>query len=239
MADDFATPEKGMGAGAQAVAAVALVAVVVGGMWGLRGLGDTSPQRPEDRKPATCSPTHDAPPSQRVSGAQLCTALNRRDVPTLLGTPEERAKTAGGSESWVKLAGGTKIATPESTIELETYSVKLSASYDHERVAQSAGLLGETAQAKTVLGRPAVLYSDRTIAISFDLSDGKASNTDTGPGGIARILVIAKDPKDRGGSFELALWRQDGGMPDDEALLRVAKKVLPTIPGWTTVRQHP
>ncbi|MET9036764.1 hypothetical protein [Streptomyces mirabilis] len=49
-----------------------------------------------------------------------------------------------------------------------------------------------TAQKRTVLGHPAVLHSDRTIAI----------------------------------------WRQDSVVPDDAALLSVAEKVLPTIPGW-------
>ncbi|MFJ1531234.1 hypothetical protein ACIOFV_22890 [Streptomyces mirabilis] len=51
-----------------------------------------------------------------------------------------------------------------------------------------------TAQKRTVLGHPAVLYSDRTIAI--------------------------------------VIWRQDSVVPDDAALLSVAEKVLPTIPGW-------
>ncbi|MFF1470669.1 hypothetical protein [Streptomyces mirabilis] len=53
-----------------------------------------------------------------------------------------------------------------------------------------------TAQKRTVLGHPAVLYSDRTIAIT------------------------------------IVIWRQDSVVPDDAALLSVAEKVLPTIPGW-------
>ncbi|MEU5478582.1 hypothetical protein [Streptomyces mirabilis] len=55
-----------------------------------------------------------------------------------------------------------------------------------------------TAQKRTVLGHPAVLYSDRTIAIAI----------------------------------AIAIWRQDSVVPDDAALLSVAEKVLPTIPGW-------
>jgi hypothetical protein len=42
---------------------------------------------------------------------------------------------------------------------------------------------------------------------------------------------VARDANDSGGSFELALWRTDGGVPDDAVLLRVAEKVLPTVPG--------
>ncbi|MEU5238355.1 DUF6215 domain-containing protein [Streptomyces lydicus] len=229
MDDNSARSKKGMGAGAQALAAVVLVSGLVGGMWGLRDLGDVST---DETKPAACDRPHDARPSKHVSGAQLCTALNRRDLPTLLGTPEERAETAGGSESWMKGAGGTKIVTPEATVQLKTYAVKLSASYDRLPVGQSVRWLGETAEAKKILGRPAVLYSDRTIALSFSFDGHKIGQSDSRPGGIARSLVVAKDAKDGGGSFEIALWRQDEGTPDDEALLRVAEKVLPTIPGW-------
>ncbi|MFH9963769.1 DUF6215 domain-containing protein [Streptomyces mirabilis] len=38
--------------------------------------------------------------------------MYRSDLPALLGTLAEQAETAGGSESSVKLAGGTEIATP-------------------------------------------------------------------------------------------------------------------------------
>ena len=46
--------------------------------------------------------------------------------------------------------------------------------------------------------------------------------------------MVAQDPKDGGGSYEIAVWRQDAVVPDDAALLRVAEKVLPTIPGWVS-----
>lgn len=230
MTEDFAEAKQGPNAWAQAIAAV----VVVGGLGaGLLVLQGVSERNSGDRDPATCSSskatqaTKDTGSSKHVSGAQLCTALNRSDLPALLGTPAEQAETAGGNESSVKLAGGTEIATPEATVTLKTYSVKISASYDHLPVAQMADLLS-TAQKRTVLGHPAVLYSDRTIAITFN-GDGK---TDTGPGGIARSLLVAQDSKDGGGSYEIAIWRQDSVVPDDAALLSVAESVLPTIPGW-------
>lgn len=227
MTDDFAESENGTRAGVQAVAAVVLVAGVIGGIW---GYAKVFPQKAAGSEPATCSVsrTHDSLPTKYVSGAQLCKALNRPDLPTLLGTPKEHALNADGNESWLTLAGGTKIATPEANVQLETYSVKLSASYDDLPVSEAVGYLGQTAEAKTVLGHPAVLYSDRTIA--FTLKGGKA---DTGPGGIARRLLVARDVKDGGGSFEVVIWRQDDVPPDDTALLRVAEQVLPTIPGWT------
>ncbi|AVH56084.1 MULTISPECIES: DUF6215 domain-containing protein [Streptomyces] len=227
MVDDFAESKKSMSAGAQAAAAVVVVAGVMGGMW---GLGEVLQGKPDDGEPADCSisSTQDALPSKYVSGAQLCTALNRPDLPTLLGTPEERAETAGGSDSWITLAGGTEIAAPEANVALKTYSVKLSASYGRLPVAQEADYLGETAQTRTVLGHAAVLSSDRTIALTFN-----GGKIDTGPGGIARRLLVARDAKDGGGSFEIVIWRQDAVPPDDAALFRVAEQVLPTIPGWT------
>ncbi|MFF7884695.1 DUF6215 domain-containing protein [Streptomyces sp. NPDC007896] len=36
------------------------------------------------------------------------------------------------------------------------------------------------------------------------------------------------------GGTEIALWLQDSVVPDDAALLSVAEKVLPTIPGWVS-----
>src|SRR5256885_2255596 len=83
-------------------------------------------------------------------------------------------------------------------------------------VAGIADFLGATAEQKTLLGHQAVLYSDRTIALKFRLGGGKV---DTGPGGIARSLVVARNVKDGGGSYEISIWRQDDVPPDDTALL--------------------
>ncbi|MFE2889067.1 DUF6215 domain-containing protein [Streptomyces sp. NPDC059272] len=229
MVDNSVEPEKGMRAGAQAVAAVIVVGGVVGGMWGLGGVLPKTSQA--DGKPATCSASTDKTlPAKYVSPAQLCTALNRSDLPVLLGTPEEHVETAGGSAGWMTLAGGTKIASPEADVDLKSYSVRLSASYDDIPVAAAARYVDSTSEVKMVLGHPAVLYSDRTIAISFNLGGGKAS---TGPGGVARSLLVSTSAKDDGDSFEISIWRQDDVPPDDQALFRIAEEVLPTVPGWT------
>jgi hypothetical protein len=232
MADDSDEPAKDPGAWGQAVAAVLLIGALGVGLWAF-GQASSSNSRPS---PATCSggeaekvsgESGTAP--RRVSGAQLCRALNRADLDELLGTPGEIAKSAGGSDSSVTLAKGTEIATPSARVELGTYTVNLSATYDRLPVSRSAALRGEGAQQRTILGHPAVFYSDRTIRINFRL-DG--SDSSSGPGVPARCLVVAQDAKDRGGSLEITLWRADGVVPDDVALLRVAEKVLPTIPGW-------
>lgn len=218
-------PEKGSNEWGQAVAAL----VLVGGLAALL-LSGTFQQKSGDPEPAVCHASDDAKPSKPVSGAQLCTALNRADLPTLLGTPTEYAMNASGNESMSTWADGTKTVTPEAEVQLDTYSVKLSTSDDDIPVAEMAGFLGSS-QKETVGGHPAVLYSDRTIALKF--SFGGDSKVDTGPGGIARSLLVSKDTKDGGGFYEVSIWRQDDVVPDDLALLRVAESVLPTVPGWT------
>lgn len=212
----------------QAVAAVALVAALCAGAWASGALSDSSGVA----KPATCSdgePTT-AAGKAHVSGAQLCEALNRPDLAELLGTPGQIAKTASGSDSSMSLLGGKDIPTPSAQVKFETYTVTLAGTFDGLPVAGSASLLGRGAQQRTVLGRPAVLYSDQTISIRFRLDGGDAQ---TGPGVPARVVSVAQNAKDSGGSFEVTLWRSDGLIPDDAVLLRVAEKLLPTVPGWT------
>ncbi|WP_330333014.1 DUF6215 domain-containing protein [Streptomyces sp. NBC_00536] len=228
MVDENAGSEKGMSAGAQVVAAVVTVGGLFAALWGL-GVGSGSAANAD--KPATCSASHSAPPSsQDVTGDQMCAALNRPDLATLLGVPGEHAVTAWGSDGVVERPDGTKKATPGAEVQLKTHHVKLSSSYDKFPVGQLADLLGSTAQKQTVLGHAAVFSSDRTIALTFNLGGGKGSSA---PGVMARSLLIAKDAKDSGGSFELVVWRQDGLLPDDAALIRVAEQVLPTVPGWS------
>ncbi|MEV5508842.1 DUF6215 domain-containing protein [Streptomyces orinoci] len=232
MADDTGAPRKGAGMWGQAVAAVAVVAALCVGLW---MFGKTS-SSDSDLRPATCSggdsekaPGEPGKAPRHVSGAQLCEALNRPDLAELLGAPGKTAKTAAGSAGSVKLANGEEIATPSAQVELGTYTVALSASYDRLPVAGSTALVREGTRQQTVLGRPAVFYSDRTLSIRFRL-DG--SDTGSGPGVPARALTVAREAKDSGGSFEVVLWRADGEVPDDAVLLRVAEKVLPTVPGW-------
>ncbi|MER5468473.1 DUF6215 domain-containing protein [Streptomyces sp. NPDC002935] len=225
MADSAAGSKNGAGAGAQAVSAVMMVALVTAGIW---LLAQVLPQNSgAASEPATCSKEDSRPPARYVSGTQLCEALNRKDLPAMLGTPDEHAETASGSGGHTTVAGDAKVAGPEANVTLKSYSVKLSASYDRLSVADWTELLGASAEPRTILGHPAVLYSDRTIAITFG-----SDKADAGPGGIARRLVVAKDAKDGGGAFEVAIWRQDDVTPDDAALLRVAEAVLPTVPGW-------
>ncbi|MEV8629146.1 DUF6215 domain-containing protein [Streptomyces sp. NPDC051079] len=239
-AENTAGSTNGPSVGGQVAAALALGAVLAGGFW---YMAKSDMDAAAAKGPAVCTPTKAAtdptdptPPPRKlpaayIPGNKLCEALNRPDLPALLGTPGEKAQNAWGSDGWVGL-GGTKIASPEGNVRLATYSVKFSASYDRLPVAQMGQLLGRTAEPTKVLGRTALFYSDRTIALKFPLGGG--SKAETGTGGIARHLLVAKDAKDGGGSFEIVIWRQDEALPDDAALLRVAERVLPTLPGWAT-----
>ncbi|MFF8609263.1 DUF6215 domain-containing protein [Streptomyces sp. NPDC015346] len=259
MDHDIDALPKGAGAWGQAIAAVGVIAALGGVMWATEGISLSE----SEPRPAACSrgETEKAPEAgkagseagtagseagtagseagkaaesgqaaRRVTGAQLCEALNRPDLAALLGTPGEMAKIAGGSDGFVDFAGGGEIATPSAEVEFKTYTVTVTATYGRLPLSVSAAFLGNDAQRRTVLGRPAVVYSDRTISISFRL-DGKDAST--GPGVPARVLGVARDAKDSGGSFEVTLWRSDGAVPDDAVLLRVAEKVLPTVPGWS------
>ncbi|MET9959814.1 DUF6215 domain-containing protein [Streptomyces sp. NPDC006326] len=223
MADGMGGSTTSAGAWGQAVAAVVMVAALGAGLWTFR-----QESLPHGAAPARCSDGQPGQASGRLSGAQLCGALNRPDLAGLLGTPGETVKSAGGGNGSLKPAGGEEIATPSGRVEFATYTVELTATYDDLPVAASASLLGDGGQ-RTVLGRPAALYSDRTVRITFRL-DG--SGTAGRPGVPARTLTVARDPQDSGGSFDLTVWRADGGVPDDAVLLRLAEAVLPTVPGW-------
>jgi hypothetical protein len=222
-------PEKNVNVWGQAIAAVAVVAALGIGLW---SLGESASGETSEPKPSACSggePEKGDKAAGRVSGAQLCTALNRKDLAELLGTPAEIAKNAMGSGGSVKMAGGREIPTPSAQVEFSTYTVHLEGTYDGHPVDATAGLLGDTVENRRFLGHRAVLYSDRTISLRFRLDGSDASS---GPGVPARVLSVAQDPKDKGGSFELTLWREDGGVPDDTVLMQVAERVLPSIPGF-------
>ncbi|MEV7611378.1 DUF6215 domain-containing protein [Streptomyces sp. NPDC089799] len=224
MADNVAVADKGMSAPAQVIAAVVLVGGLAAGAWAMQAA-----DRQEAEGPARCSVSTDVLPAQYASGARLCEALNRPDLPVLLGTPQDPVRSASGSGDWQTFGSGTKRAAPQATAETEKHHVEIGVDYDLR--VESAGLLGSDVQKQTVLGRPAVFYSSQTLAIGFNIGgSGKATS---GRGPMARSLAVARDAKDGGGFYEVTVWRRSGSlMPDDTTLLAVAEKVLPTLPGW-------
>ncbi|MGY1501019.1 DUF6215 domain-containing protein [Streptomyces sp. QTS52] len=220
-----ARPEKGMSEGAQVVSALIVVACLAVGFWVMAKYQPDS----EDRAPASCSRSDDDEPLSRpVSGVQLCEALNRPDLPALLGTPNDRALGAYSNERRVSKNPDVMTTDPEATVQLEGYSIKLTESEDISvSDIVDSEYVSVSGEPKTVLGHRAFLYTGRTLGIVF--KDGKSS---TGPGGVSRNLMVAKDPKDGGGTYEISIWRQDDLPPDGTGLVWLAEQVLPTVPGW-------
>ncbi|WP_416985038.1 DUF6215 domain-containing protein [Streptomyces sp. T028] len=238
-AETVRVAERGPNAWVQITSAFVVVAALMAGLWKLQQIERVEQSAPAaPTGPISCSaatptgmPTMVRAGVKYVSANQLCQALNRPDLATLLGTPGEKALSYGGGDESVAL-GGADIPAPEMNVTLTTYSVQLSASFDHFAVKDMADLVGGDARERTFLGRPAVLYSDRTYAFLFGLRPDDA-RTSSAPGHPTRRLVVARDPKDGGGSYDIAIWRQDSTPPDDAVLLRLAQRILPTLPGWT------
>lgn len=228
MANDIGTPTKGSGEWGQAVTALVLVGALGGGFFVYQ---KTSSSDSQSAPPAaTCPKESPEKASSRVTGAQLCEALNRPDLADLLGTPEEIAKAASSSGGGLTAAHGKGISTPSAQVQLDTYTVSLSASYDHLTVAQYAEIFKDDGtRTQKVLGRSALSYADRTISVAFRVDGGDATSRQGVP---ARSLLVALDAKDSGGSFQLSLWRADGMVPTDTMLARIAQTVLPTLPRW-------
>ncbi|MEU9046158.1 MULTISPECIES: DUF6215 domain-containing protein [unclassified Kitasatospora] len=196
------------------VAAVASVLAfgTVAALWGLGVLK-------ENRTPATCSGP--GPNDPAAAYQALCAALNRPDLPTLLGTPDDHVSTAQPGT----FANGVAMAE----VRLQRSVVGVSDS--QTSVWSMADTQQFHAERATVLGHPAVTYSGH--ALKLFPSNGKSG----GDGPVTRNIVVAWDPKDPGGrAYEFTVFRQDGQAPDDAALRRVAETVLPTLPGWVAAQ---
>lgn len=235
-----AAAKKEPNAWGQAVAAVAVFAALGAALW----LGphllpsdiDSAPQA------ASCPngegeelPSAYRHTDQAVTGDELCKALNRSDLAQLLGTPAETATVASGTSDTAPLTDG-KVAQPEAEVQFDTYTVNVSATYNKLSIAQYVKLMefGEETDVRTlsVLGRPAVLFSDHTMKIEINLgSGGSGGPVEQGPQ--ARTLTVALDGEDRGGYCDITVWSTSGVLPDDSALLDIAEKVLPAIPERT------
>ncbi|MYU48430.1 hypothetical protein GTV15_21185 [Streptomyces sp. SID7803] len=50
-------------------------------------------------------------------------------------------------------------------------------------------------------------------------------------GPLARTLTVALDRKDPGGTFDFTVWSESGAaLPEDDVILGIAEKILPTLP---------
>ncbi|GAB7106809.1 hypothetical protein JCM4814A_51230 [Streptomyces phaeofaciens JCM 4814] len=232
------TPEKDHNAWGQAVAAVALFGALGAALW----LGPRfMPSDDVDATPpASCSDeTHEELPKaykrkpRPVTGEELCDALNRPDLATLLGTPAEKATSASGSDDTAPLTDG-KVARPEAQVAFDTYTVNVSATYNDLSIDQYVKLMafGDESDIKPlkVRGRSAVLSTDHTMKIEINLGGSGGSGGPVEQGPLERTLTVALDRGDRGGYCEITVWSESGALPSDAALLDIAEKVLPKIP---------
>ncbi|MFD3375310.1 MULTISPECIES: DUF6215 domain-containing protein [unclassified Streptomyces] len=230
------TPEKDHNAWGQAVAALAVFGALAAAVWVAPRVMPSDVNTPQ---PASCSSgEHEELPKaykqtpEPVTGEELCKALNRPDLATLLGTPGEIAISASGTNNTAPLTD-EKVAQPEAEVTFDTYTVNVSATYNHLSTDQYAKLMkfGDETDIKTlaVVGRPAVFSSAHTMQFEIDLrSGGSGGPVEQGP--LARTLTVALDSKDRGGYCDIAVWSKSGALPDDSVLLDIAGRVLPTIP---------
>ncbi|MFG2951353.1 DUF6215 domain-containing protein [Streptomyces adustus] len=229
-------PVKEHNAWGQALAAVALVGGLVAVLWVAPRFMPSDVNAPQV---ATCpDASHENLPRayqqapRPVTGGELCQALNRPELARLLGTPGETANTASGTNNTAPLTD-EKVAQPEAEVAFDTYTVNVSATYNHLSTGQYVKLMkfGDETDVRTltVLGRPAVFSSDHTMKIEIDLGSG-SSGGPVGQGPLARTLSVALDREDRGGYCDITVWSTSGALPNDQALVDIAEKVLPMIP---------
>ncbi|MEU8865094.1 DUF6215 domain-containing protein [Streptomyces umbrinus] len=231
-----ATAEKDHNARGQAVAAVAVFGALGAVLWVAPRVMPSDVSTPQ---PASCSGgAHEELPKaykqtpRPVTGEELCKTLNRPDLAKLLGTPEETATTASGTNNTAPLTDG-RVANPEAEVAFDTYTVNVSATYNKLTTDQYVKLMkfGDETDIKTLtaVGRPAVFSSAPTMKIEIDLgSGGSGGPVEQGP--LARTLTVALDRNDRGGYCDIVVWSKSGALPDDSVLLDIAERVLPRIP---------
>ncbi|MEK2494625.1 DUF6215 domain-containing protein [Kitasatospora purpeofusca] len=196
--------------GAAVTTAVLAVAGLGGAAWVM--IVDRTEQA---EPPAACAA---ARPTDPPGYAALCAALNRPDLPALLGTPKDRVSVAQPA----LFALGTAMAE----VRLGTYVVSLTES--STTVEEIAGTSRYLPHSVTLLDHPAQTYS--TDAMTF----GSDPQEKTGIGPRVEHLIAAQAPGVPGGrTFEIAVFRNDGRPVDDATVHRVAEAVFPTLPGWS------
>ncbi|WP_327064551.1 DUF6215 domain-containing protein [Kitasatospora sp. NBC_01302] len=210
--------------GAQVVAALAMGGVLVAGLLVLQHRQDAA------GKPAAAATCQAATADDSPRYPALCAALNRPDLPVLVGAPTDRVTVAGpGPTHWTS-SDGTKEVVHGAEVQIGQISLRLTD--DDDLDVTDAEIMGTAAHHRAqVLGHLSTTYEMNTFGFSFSLGGGPASSE---PGGVAHNLVIGKHPDGHGGSYELAIWRQDAGTPDEASLYRIAEAVLPSLPGWDT-----
>ncbi|MFI5648984.1 DUF6215 domain-containing protein [Kitasatospora sp. NPDC051705] len=221
-----------------AKAGAMLLAAIGIGIWAMA-------DRPgQDQPSAACAAARPADPP---SYAALCAALNRPDLPALLGTPQGQVSAAGPAP----LAFG-----PDAVAEVHVGLSVVALTDSSVTVEDIAGMPEFHPRPTTVLGHGALTYTTSTVTLGaggspqtlfvHDLPGATPSpaseddKTSPGSGAPVRRLVVAQDPKGPGGrAFEIAIFRTNGEPVDDALLHQVAEAVMPTLPGWVATPSDP
>jgi hypothetical protein len=216
-----------------------LLAVIGIGIWTMAA------DRTEQVQPsaACAAPQPAVPPNYAV----LCAALNRPDLPALLGTPQGQVSAAGPAP----LAFG-----PDAVAEVHVGLSVVSLTDSSVTVEDIADMPEFHPRPTTVLGHGALTYTTSTVTLGagagpqtlfvHDLPGATSSpadeddKTSPGSGSPVRHLVVAQDPKAPGGrAFEIAIFRSNGEPVDNALLHQVAEAVMPTLPGWVAAPSEP
>ncbi|WP_052391084.1 DUF6215 domain-containing protein [Streptomyces sp. NRRL B-24484] len=213
------------GADVQAAAAVVLVGTVIAGMW---GAGMFSGSRADAGRPAVCEAAKDTDSPEYPA---LCAALNRPDLPALLGTPDRHVSIAQSGGGPIVHGDGTKEFDASAQVQIGPVNVRITHNQGLS-VRDITGLRSLLAQPRTVLGHPAAVYRSTTLALVL-----QGGRTTTGAGGTAHHLAVAIGPDEDAETVEFSIWRQDDEAPDQDALRRIAEQVLPTVHGWLPATQ--
>ncbi|GAA1973532.1 hypothetical protein GCM10009738_58770 [Kitasatospora viridis] len=214
---------------AQVVSALAMGAVLIAGFLVLQHQEDLA-NRPVAAASCQAAKADDSP-----KYPALCAALNRPDLPDLVGAPLDQVTVAGPGPSHWTNADGSKQVVDSAEVQIGQLSVRLT--QDDGADVTDAEVLGSAPhQRAPVLGHLSTTYEMNTIGFTLPLGGGQSSRA---PGGVAENLVIGKHPDGHGGSYEFTIWRQDTGAPDRASLYRIAEAVLPTLPDWDAASAAP
>ncbi|MFE6745373.1 DUF6215 domain-containing protein [Kitasatospora purpeofusca] len=116
-------------------------------------LDRTDQEQDQDRPSAACAAPR---PTDRPNYAALCAALNRPDLPALLGTPQGRVLSAGPAV----LAFGT-----DATVEVRLGTSVVSLTDSSATVADVADTPEFRPRPTTVLGHGALTYTTSTVTL--------------------------------------------------------------------------
>ncbi|GLW70561.1 hypothetical protein Kpho02_28600 [Kitasatospora phosalacinea] len=181
-----------------------------------------------DGKPVLCRPVKEGEPAGYPA---MCAALNRPDLAELVGAPGEHVVSAGvGSYTrWDVGAAQVQVGKVNAAVS-ESRTVPYDLMLDSARVSAR--------EVAPVAGRPAVAYAEQLHWVTLDLGTGGSGS---GPGaapaptrdpGTAYHLVVARNADGSGGSLEVSLWREDGGLTDGDLLPALAEKLMADLDGW-------